>query len=143
MAPGVMAKFPYLLEEQGFDIWHLGPPDRALFLCDLATPITLTAAAVAYRYRLPFDMTMHKFVWYQTDAAGAENADGVTVRFDILHPNRTPENIYSKDGVSWETGGSRNSGMTFMPAGEMVLTVDGTATNLLYFSIELEVWQSV
>jgi len=143
MRPDVKDKFPYLLEEQGFDIWHLGPPDRALFLCDLVDPIVLTAVSAEYRYRLPFDMTMHKFVWYQVDAAGAEADDALNVRFDMLHPNRTPENIYNKQGVSWEAGGSRNTGRTFMPAGEMVLTVDGVATNLLYFSVELEVWKSV
>lgn len=143
MTPDTQSKFPYLIEQQGFDVWHLGPPDRALFLCDLVTPITLTAVATEYRYRLPFDMTMHKFVWYQTTAGGVESNDAISVRFDILHPNRVPENIYNKNGVVWEVGGSRNTGRTFMPAGEMVLTVDGTATNLLDFSVEIEVWKSV
>ena len=143
MTADVWAKYPMRMEEQGFDVYHLGPKDAALFLCELRDPITLTAVSTPYRYNLPFDMTLHKFVWYQQDAAGDEADDAINIRFDLLHPNRTPENVYNKTGAVWGTGGSRNTGRTTLPAGGCVLTVDGTATNLLYFSMEIEVWKRV
>ena len=62
------------------------------------------------------------------------------IRIDLIHPNRTPEVEYNKAGVSWESGGTRLTGDTYMPDSELVLTVDGTADNLLYMSLELEVY---
>ena len=142
MVPEVQAMFPKLLEENGWTVWHLGPPDRALFLCDRTTAQAIPAASTTYRYRIPYDITLHKFVWYQVvSATGVEDDDPINIRLDIVHPNGSLENIYYKQGVAWATGGSRNTGKTFMPACDLVLTMDGTATNSLYFSIEIEVWK--
>jgi len=140
MSDRVWEAYPTPLEGEGFALYHLGGPDDALFLADLITPITLTAVSTVYRYRMPFDFKLSKRVFYQTDAAGAESDDAVNIRVDLIHPNRTPEVEYRKAGVSWEAGGTRLTGDTYMPDGELVLTVDGTANNLLYMSLELEVY---
>ena len=127
--------YPYPLEEL-WDTYRLGQKEDHLFLADLTTPIAVTAVNTAHRYQLPFDLELTKIVFYQRDAAGAENTDALNIRADLLHPNGTPETIYNKEGISWVTGGTRLTGKTFMPASELVITLDGTATNVLYTSIE-------
>ena len=122
-----------------FEIRRLGGKDEHLFLLDLRIPITITAAAVTHWFKLPFSFTLTKRVFYQTDAAGAESADALNIRVQLLHPNNTPEVEYYKDGVVWETGGTRLTGKTYMTPTVIEVIVDGTATNLLYMSLELVV----
>lgn len=131
--------YPVALENEGFTLWRLGKREEHLFLADLTDPITVTAVSTTYRYRMPFDMTLSKMVFYQRDAALAEADDAITLRINLLHPNNVPEVLYNKQGVSWPTGGERVTGLTYMPASELQVIVDGTATNLLYLSFELEV----
>ena len=130
--------YPYALE-QDWDVYRLGRKEEHLFLADLTDPIALTAVNTTYIYEMPFDMTLTKLVFYQRDAALAESDDIVNIRVDFSHPNKTPEVIYYKNGISWPTGGTRITGKTYMPAGDLRIIVDGTATNLLYVSIEFEV----
>ena len=127
--------YPYPLEEE-WDTYRLGEKNNKLFMADLTTPITVTAVATAHRYTLPFDAEYTKFVFYQRDATFVETDNALNIRVDFNHPNGTPETVYYKQGVSWPTGGTRLTGVTFMPASELVITVDGTATNLLYVSME-------
>ena len=72
-------------------------------------------------------------------AAGAESADALNIRVQLLHSNNTPEVEYYKDGVVWETGGTRLTGKRYMTPTVIEVIVDGTATNLLYMSLELVV----
>ena len=122
-----------------FEIRRLGEKDEHLFLLDLRTPITITAAAATHWFKLPFSFTLTKRVFYQTTAAGVESADALNIRVQLLHPNNTPEIEYYKDGVVWETGGTRLTGKTYMTPTVIEVIVDGTATNLLYMSLELVV----
>ena len=122
-----------------FEIRRLGEKDEHLFLLDLRTPITITAVSATHWFKLPFSFTLTKRVFYQTTAAGAESADALNIRVQLLHPNNTPEVEYYKDGVVWETGGTRLTGKTYMTPTVIEVIVDGTATNLLYMSLELVV----
>lgn len=131
--------YPVALEREGFTVWRLGRREEHLFLADLTTPITVTAVSTTYRYQLAFDLTLSKLVLYQRDAALAETDDGINLRINLLHPNGVPEILYGKQGVSWPYGGERITGLTYMPASELQVVVDGTATNLLYLSFEVEV----
>ena len=130
--------YPAALEPT-FTVYRLGKREDHLFLADLRDPIGMTGAAVTARYRLPFDLTLTKLVFYQTDAAGAESDDALDLRLDLMHPNETPEVIYNKQGVSWPAGGERVTGITYMPASALEVTHNGVATNLLYMSLEVVV----
>jgi len=125
--------------QDNFEIRRLGEKDEHLFLLDLRTPITLTAVSATHWFKLPFSFTLTKRVFYQTTAAGAESQDALNIRVQLLHPNNTPEVEYYKDGVVWETGGTRLTGYTYMTPTVIEVIVDGTATNLLYMSLELVV----
>jgi len=122
-----------------FEIRRLGEKDEHLFLLDLRTPITITAVSATHWFKLPFSFTLTKRVFYQTTAAGAESADALNIRVQLLHPNNTPEVEYNKNSIVWPTGGTRLTGETYMTPTVIEVIVDGTATNLLYMSLELVV----
>jgi len=134
---------PAALEKEGFTLHRLGLREDHLFLCDLTDPITVVSAAATYRYKLPFDLTLTKIVFYLRDGAGAENDGAVNLRVNLMHPNGTPEVIYSKQGVSWPVGGERISGITYMPASELQVVVDAVDAGIvdwqLYMSLEVVV----
>ena len=131
--------YPVALETDGWTLYRLGKREDHLFLADRTDPIVMTGAEVTERYRMPFDMTLTKIVMYQTTDLGVEDNTALNIRLNLLHPNGTPEVIYSKQGISWPTGGERITGVTYMPASELQVVHNGTATYLLYVSIEVVV----
>ena len=130
---------PVAVRDQ-FTINRLGDKEDHLFLLDARDAIVVTAVETRYRYFLPFSYCINKIELYQTDNVGAESADALNIRIEALHPSNVPSVIYNKQGVSWGTGQSTLTGRRFMPAGEVDVVVDGTATNLLYFSLEVTVF---
>ena len=124
-----------------FEVTRLGRVEDHLWLLSLRTPITLTAVSAAHLYELPFSMAVNKINLYQTDAAGAVAYDGLNIMVEFLLPNGVPELYYDKDGVVWPSGGTRLTGRSLFPPTVMTVTVDGTATNLLDVSLEVEVMQ--
>jgi len=125
--------------KNSFEINRLGLISDHLWLLSLITPITVTAVSTAYRYELPFDLAINKVLLYQTDAAGAASDEALNIMVEFLLPNGAPELYYDKDGVSWPSGGTRLTGRSLFPGTTMVVTLDGTATNLLEISLEVEV----
>ena len=128
---------PYYLEEE-WDIYRLGKKAEHLWMAQLGTPLPVTAAAVAHEYSFPFNFTITRASFYQRDAAGAENTDAVNLRFDILHPNRTPSIIYF-DNASWVGGELSMTGARYSPAAALVFTLSGTNTNVVHVNVEFEV----
>ena len=122
-----------------FEVTRLGKVEDHLWLLSLRTPITLTAVSAAHLYELPFSMAVNKVNLYQTTAAGAADDDPLNIRVEFLLPNGIPELYYDKEGVSWPSGGVRLSGRSLYPPTVMIVTVDGTATNLLDVTLEVEV----
>ena len=122
-----------------FEVTRLGRVEDHLWLLSLRTPITLTAVSTAYLYDLPFSMAVNKVNLYQTTAAGAADDDALNVRVEFLLPNGSPELYYDKEGVVWPSAGTRLVGRSLYPPTVLIVTVDGTATNLLDVSLEVEV----
>ena len=122
-----------------FEVTRLGKIEDHLWLLSLRTPITLTAVSAAHLYELPFSMAVNKVNLYQTTAAGAADDDALNIRVEFLLPNGSPELYYDKDGVIWPAAGTRLAGRSLYPPTVLIVTVDGTATNLLYVSLEVEV----
>ena len=125
--------------QDNFEIRRLGEKDEHLFLLDLRTPITLTAVSATHWFKLPFSFTLTKKVFYQTTAVGVESGAALNIRVQLMHPNNTPEVLYNETDVQWAAGGTRLTGKTYMTPTTIEVIVDGTATNLLYMSLEVVV----
>lgn len=125
--------------EPEWDIYRLGKREDHLWMAQLETPITITAGADLHRYRMDFNFTLTRLSFYQTDAAEVESLDAVTLRVNILHPNRTPSIIYYEVASVWMGGELTLTGARYSLVSELQFIVSGTATNLLHVNMEFEV----
>ena len=94
---------------------------------------------MTHEYDFPLNFGITRVSFYQTNAAGAEAVNAVNMRFNILHPNRTPSIIYF-DTAAWVGGELTLTGKRYSPSAELQFVVSGTATNLVHVNIEFEVY---
>ena len=130
--------YPESLESE-WSIYRLRQKKDHLFMIELDTPLTLAAAAATYNYKFDFNLTLTRLSFYQTDAAGAESVDAITLRANLLTPNMTPLVLYNRVAEVWNGAELTLTGKRSSPVTEFQVVVSGTATNLLRINLQLEV----
>ena len=126
--------------EPTWDIYRLRNREDHLWMAQLADPITMTAAAALYRYKVDFSFTLTRVSFYHTDADGVESVAPITLRADMLTPNRVQRiNIYNEVAIIWRGGELTFIGARSSPVAGIEVVVSGTPGHLLHLNIQFEV----
>ena len=128
---------PIALESE-WEIYRLGKPSEHLWMAQLIDPIDFDGIWTTHEYEMPFNFTITKVCFYQTTNLGVESVMPINLRFNILHPNRTPSIIYFEIGKVFVGGELTLTGARYSPAAELQFVVSGE-DNLLHVNIEFEV----